>query len=670
MKMADFSGGANAASTACAEELDVGRLAGLYCRLHRERFSGIARIESPACSATLGLRAGRVVSYEDDALGQSFGDALVERGELSSGQYAQVIAGVTEGLVENETLAFCEHAVALGFLSAERVQVELADRMRAHLIQTLAWSHCQVELEQASDAEAEAEGAHPEYPQELGEIVYMGVRTFYDDELLQSYVPDAECSYARLRESAANIGHFFGLDEDEFKLLRRIDPESPLSTLLHASSVERDHALSLLALLRIAQLAEFSSKPFVQPDERSGARLTPTGSRVIENQTQRSQQRIPAVVETTGPMRSSASQSRMQAAIEQTGPSRNASSQQRLPTGPIGATGNQGSQPRIPLADQRNANQGSQPRIPLADQRNANQGSQPRIPLADQRRASAPLGNSSQSALPTAARSAGAVDANPAAIGGGQNATQEALMEAAARAAARRSATSPQQRPVLPQSQRTRSEQVAPAPSAEVPARAKSAPLNMPASESTEASPDPSRADYAKSHLDELIKRRRQQHPDPTAPVKREPARDLRYAQGLLRDGHFARAEEALRALVSQEPENEVLRAYHSWSRLRAQPDADDALIGDLLDLAKRLVQNTDHTAFASYVLGHLYLNAKKDDLAEKYFRRAHAADRTNKDAERHLLILERRKQSAAEADAAANRKIFGIAITGGKPKP
>jgi hypothetical protein len=60
----------------------------------------------------------------------------------------------------------------------------------------------------------------------------------------------------------------------------------------------------------------------------------------------------------------------------------------------------------------------------------------------------------------------------------------------------------------------------------------------------------------------------------------------------------------------------------------------------------------------------------KKDELAEKYFRRAHTADKTNKDAERHLLILERRKQQAAEAESASNRKIFGIAISSNKQKP
>jgi hypothetical protein len=66
-------------------------------------------------------------------------------------------------------------------------------------------------------------------------------------------------------------------------------------------------------------------------------------------------------------------------------------------------------------------------------------------------------------------------------------------------------------------------------------------------------------------------------------------------------------------------------------------------------------------------VLGHLYLADKKDDQAEKYFRKAYSIDKTNKDAERHVVILERRKHQAAEGEAAGQRKIFGISLN--KPK-
>jgi len=151
-------------------------------------------------------------------------------------------------------------------------------------------------------------------------------------------------------------------------------------------------------------------------------------------------------------------------------------------------------------------------------------------------------------------------------------------------------------------------------------------------------------------------------------PIGKQETRDLRHARSLLREQQWVRAEELLRTLTQQEPNNTTLRTYHLWSRLRAQPHTDVKLIDELQDLAKRLVQDSEHGAFASYVLGHLHFSAKRDDLAEKFFKRAHAADPSNKDAERHLLILERRRQLAAEAEAANNRKLFGIPIS--KPKP
>jgi tetratricopeptide (TPR) repeat protein len=176
--------------------------------------------------------------------------------------------------------------------------------------------------------------------------------------------------------------------------------------------------------------------------------------------------------------------------------------------------------------------------------------------------------------------------------------------------------------------------------------------------------------EYAKAHLNELFQRRRHalQQPNDAAAAKREPVRDLRHARELLRDQHYARAEELLRTLLEAEPSNDVLRTYHLWAKFRALSELDKKQTVELIELSKKLLQVPEQAAFACYALAHVYLAAKKDELAEKYFRRAHAADKTNTDAERHLLIMERRKQLAAGADAAANRKIFGISIAG-KPK-
>lgn len=548
--------------------VDEGRLAGLFCQLHRERFTGVVRVTSGEHYAAVGFRAGALVTYEDPLQAHTLGEELVSRGQLTRAQYSAVISRVTDGLVEDETLAFCEHAVELGYLTEADVAVELSGRTRMRLIQMLAWTGCESDL----DADENALSTRGEYPQELGAIVYMGVRTFYSDEDLRRCVPEGTSGYLRLLSAPATIAHFFGLEDDEFRLLKRIDPEVPLATAVAASKLDESHVLSLLALLKLGGFSEASTTPFTQQPEpeRSGARPNPVGA--------------------------------------------------KSPPQPTAA--------ELP-----------------------------------------------PSTLAPVARMA---------TNGSIDATQEALLEAAARTAKARKSSSSTMRRVLPDAQPSHpiSAPEAPAPQAAAPAspprvpprpivsRPLSHPVSTPVGPPAPPADPKVSAEYTKAHLNELIKRHKHAAPADAAQLtaKRDPAAELRQARGLLRDQHYSRAEELLRGLTLQEPQNDVYRTYHLWSRLKAHPDLDESQVGELLDLAKKLVQDQEHSAFAVYVLGHLYLNAKKDELAEKYFRRAHAADRSNKDAERHLLILERRKQLAAEAEAAANRKIFGISIAN-KPK-
>jgi tetratricopeptide (TPR) repeat protein len=125
-----------------------------------------------------------------------------------------------------------------------------------------------------------------------------------------------------------------------------------------------------------------------------------------------------------------------------------------------------------------------------------------------------------------------------------------------------------------------------------------------------------------------------------------------------------------LASLIELEPANDVYKTYNLWARWRAQPEAAEGSSDELRDNAKKLISNPEHAAFATYVLGHVYFHEKRDDLAEKFFKRAHAADKSNKDAERHLVILERRKQAGPDGGSNANRKLFGIQLPNSKPKP
>jgi tetratricopeptide (TPR) repeat protein len=570
-----------------AAPIDQGRLGGLFCQLFRRQFTGMLRVESSTRVALIGFRAGQPVNIEDSSPGAALGDQLVERGLITRAQYAAVIARVTEGLVDNEDVAFCEHAVALGFLAEERAHEELSERTRTRLLQALSWSECRVTFDDTDDAWL----GQGEYPQQPGALVYMGVRTFYDEQLLRGYVPDPARYYLRLLASVAKIGEFFALDDDELKLLRALDPQSPIATLVGASIVDPAHAIALVALLSLAGLCEFSSTPFAPPEaDRSGTRPAPA---------QRAERSHSYAGTPATQAARPASQTTMQAVRATRQPS------QALVM------------PSTSLAEQ-----------PYARSAPARQGQGSKSQLSPQEQPVRAPGNVA-------------------------DATQEALREAAARASRHG------RRPVTPLAQRAVRE-----PEVVRPAAARPKVQEPPTS-----APDPAqRAEYAKAHLNELLQRRRQtlQQPAP-ATAKRDPTRTLRQAQELVRDQHYARAEELVRELLEQEPGNELFRAHYLWAKFRAQPDGE-AQAGELLDLAKKLVQVPEHGAFACYVLAHLYLAAKKDELAEKYFRRALTADKTNKDAERYVLILERRKQQAAEAETTSNRKIFGISIAG-KPK-
>jgi uncharacterized protein HemY len=185
-----------------------------------------------------------------------------------------------------------------------------------------------------------------------------------------------------------------------------------------------------------------------------------------------------------------------------------------------------------------------------------------------------------------------------------------------------------------------------------------------------QAAPSEAGAQYAKEHLKQLVARRRQATVNVTQPAaaKRDPALDLKQAQDLLRDHQYGKAEELLRAHAAAAPEDDVMRTHHLWAKIRASTEVDSKDADALKDGARKLMQNDQYDGFACYVLGHMAFIEKKDEASEKFFRRAFSKDKTNKDAERHMLILERRKQLNAKAEAEGNRKIFGITIgSGGK---
>lgn len=638
-------------------------MAGLFCQLQRTRFDGMLHVTCGARSAAIGFRSGVPVTFLDPMQGHTLGEDLVESGRLTRAQYSTVIARVTDGLVEDEAVAFYEHAVQLGYLTEQDAHVELSSRIRTCLMQVLSWTDCEVVF----DTGAVFLDGQREFPQNTGALVYMGVRTFYEEDYLERFFQQPWRTYLRLLAPAQTIAEYFGLDDDELQLLQRSAPAAPLSKLLNDPNVERAHVLGLLMLVRLAELCEMGGAPFANDREASGARaaparpltapvtsddtptlppppdLQPSAAAVarpanrplMPNTGSSGAYRAVAMTESTAvtPPRTTGGSSgayRAVAATEHAG----ASSQR--------STGGSSSAYRAVAAAEHAAS--------TQQQNNGNSGAHRAVVPPESR----PLTNSD--ALSGQAASTPRANTTSSA-----DATQEALREAAARTAKARKATTTVRRGPPPSTgSAVRPETQQPAAPTTTQAPAAAAPTTG----------QQQRPEYAKAHLKELLARRRPntQSQEPASPSKRSLAQELRHVRDLLREQHYVRAEEVLRGLAQQDPDNEVLRAYHLWSRMRIQ-QTDEKQVEELRELAKKLMAEAEHAAFASYALGHIYFNAKKDDLAEKFFKKAHGADRTNKDAERHVLILERRKQVAAEAENTANRKLFGIQISNTKPK-
>lgn len=565
---------------------DAGRLAGLFCRLHRRRFTGVLHVETPVAYSVFSFRDGAIVFVEESTGSASVADQMLAMGLLTREQFADVVSHMTDSLVDNEDVAFCEQAVALGHLAAARAAAVMSQRVRAKVIQAMNLSECRTEFDEGADALAD--GA--EYPQDVGALVYIGVRTFYDDALLAGMLPDPSKHYMRLLAPQAAIATFFALDDDETAFLRSLDAETKVAAFLRSSLVDHLHALQMLGLFRIAGMAEFATTPYAAAPEPSGVRAAATMTRERTHH------------------------------------------------------------PGAIARGERGASVSAREERPFGARGTSSKSAQ-NIPA--QVRTSAPEAARGTEATPASTLTKAAVTA----ANTRDDSTAQALAEAKARAS-RRAVEGPGAAHRIGKQLEKMRVRAAP----EAPARA---------APTTAATGSGEETEYAKAHLKEILMRRRQVSGNakvPAAPApKRDPAQDLKQAQDLLRAQQFGRAQELLRGAVEQAPADEVLRTYHLWAKVRSVAEPDDEQVGELRDLARKLAANDDHGAFACYVLGHLAFVDKKDDAAEKFFRKAFTRDKTMKDAERHLLILERRKQIHAQEQAASNRKIFGITISSTK---
>src|SRR4051794_32354724 len=99
---------------------DEGRLAGLFFRLPRLEFTGVVHVESADRYVLFSFRDGTPVFVEESSSGDSIAERFVDRGLLTREQYADVVGHMTDSLVDNEDMMFCEQALDLGYVTSEQ----------------------------------------------------------------------------------------------------------------------------------------------------------------------------------------------------------------------------------------------------------------------------------------------------------------------------------------------------------------------------------------------------------------------------------------------------------------------------------------------------------------------------------------------------------------------
>jgi hypothetical protein len=624
-----------------------GRLASVLCGLAAHRFSGLVYVEHAARSLVISMRAGRAVYVEDPDEQTSVPDALLEQGLINKEQYADIATRVIESLADNEDFTFCRLAVELGATRREAVDTEVERRVRGRLIQAVAWDRCLIEIDEDSEAVSAFE-----CPQELGPIIYMGVRTFFDDDRVRAVIGTEGDVYGRLVRTPEEIAQFFQLEPEESALVAEFSSGAAVEVVVESHASDALEGFQLVCMLSLADMIELSATPFASAAERSGVRNT----QALERGRLPSQARMPVVREEQvfGSPRPRALLPREEGGgravrEEHVRPA----SRPHMPAA------------RDPFAERAPARSPAEAREASGARREdaARAGGEPRTPETsirggDDRRRGAV-------ANPTPSSSAGSFsqpqrEAAPAGHPGVQPRPPSAARTEAVAAPDTGDGSAPSPMP------RKR------------PVRRLSAALQRLDRELKGARPQPSGGveppgaaaappsrNYARACVEQLVRMRhatlvKQQGGGVRPDSSQTPEELFRQAQEAMRDQQFGRAHDSLRKACDADPNNEMYAMFCMWAAFRAGALKDEEGIGKLRIALRNKVSDDQHKAFAYYALGHVALAEKKDDSAEKFFRKAVEFDKHNKDAERHLRVIELRRKTAATPK---NNKIFGIEI-------
>jgi hypothetical protein len=585
-------------------------LAAEFCRLARERFTGIVYAECAQAGGVFSLRDGRAVFFEDIREGGAMPDSLLEQGLLTKLQYCDIAVEVLNSPLHSEDVAFCQHAVRLGVLTQPQVDNELQRRVRQHVVRAVSWEDCRIEL----DPDPDGLLGILEYPQEIGPLVYMGVRTFFGEERLEALMPNAGALFVRWLVSESEAAHLFGLDAPELNLLQRLRPDVALAESIAESGVDPLEAKQLVYALVMARSVELTHVRASARDARSvlpGRYSAPSGVRA-------ERLGIPAA---TRPKRVDDAEGK----ARRSEPRPSALHAARV--GPAHTAA-----PPSHAAPQDSSRVGNRSR-----------------PAGQGRFSERSAGSLTPEPPRQSEPSLGGTVASPRSVSDSGPRPRPLRLEVAAPAADLRrprriGATLERLGRELKQL-KAAGGQVAGAPAAE-----------------TDTGPV---AKPARANLEQLMRMRKsalnqaKQQADSQGSSAKTALDSFRAAQDALRGQQFARAHELMGKASAAEPNNPVYAMHCKWAAFRAKALAEEG-VAELRALLRERISDDQHKAFAYYALGHIALEDKKEEAAERFFSKAIELDGENKDAQRHLRILELRRKAGAQD---RGNKLFGIEL-------
>ncbi|MFO0674662.1 MAG: hypothetical protein U0235_34455 [Polyangiaceae bacterium] len=195
-----------------------GTLIGAMLDLGEKRRSGVLTVSAEEVTTHVTFDGGAPIdAVEEGTPGEPLGRLLVRTRVLSPEQHAKVIDAMASSLGTNKEQKFGEVAVALGFLTKEKLGEALREQVRWRIVRALQRENAEYRFEEG--AQRPGAGRHD---LSLDAIIFDAVRWF-EGERRRAAVEGRGPFYVALRGQPNAVARRFGMTPEEQSALETID---------------------------------------------------------------------------------------------------------------------------------------------------------------------------------------------------------------------------------------------------------------------------------------------------------------------------------------------------------------------------------------------------------------------------------------------------------------